>query len=77
MYYITHSTGATILGYLADGMEVAIKIMDSSVRNMTPGELDRLKGMDVTNCFLVKYKVPISLDFSLVYAIIPAYIYMK
>lgn len=51
------STGPTVLGYLTDGTEVAVKLLDSSVKQFTTSELERLTTMDVSNYFIIKYKV--------------------
>jgi len=55
-WYI-YSTGPTILGYLTDGVEVAVKILDSSVRRLSSVEMDRLKTIDVSKYFIIDYKV--------------------
>ena len=46
-----------MLGFLADGTEVAVKVIDWAERDFTLDELQRLVNMDVSKYFMNKYKV--------------------
>ncbi|XP_053401751.1 uncharacterized protein LOC123548986 [Mercenaria mercenaria] len=56
VYIGYHCSGVTVLGYLSDGSEVAVKIMDSRFRPLKQDETDKLLSVDSSQLFINRYR---------------------
>ncbi|KAL5021848.1 hypothetical protein ScPMuIL_001003 [Solemya velum] len=55
-YMITNSNDPVVLGFLSDGSEIAVRIINTDTTPLNVGHLQKLVDPDMTHYFLIKYK---------------------